>query len=87
MNNGGGDAAHVYGDTALDLLLLLFARMRGEAALRDTDVFCYVAINFIHQLMNSIHHLDTHFHPQTLIGPLSAVPRPIAAIKYSFESA
>ena len=37
--------------------------------------------------LNSIHHLDTHFHPQTLIGPLSAVSRPIAAIKYSFESA
>ena len=46
----------------------------------------YVALNFIHHLMNSIHHLNTHFYPQTLIGPFSAVSRPIAAFEYSFES-
>ena len=47
----------------------------------------YLAVHLLHRLMKINRYLDTRFHSQTLSGPLSAVSRPIAAIKYSLESA
>ena len=42
-------------------------------AQHDASVDTSVAMNFIHQLINCIHHLDAHFRFQSLNGQLSVV--------------
>ena len=68
--------------------ILSMFNMFSGGALERMSIFAlgimpYISASIIMQLMNSTHLLDTPVHPQTSVGPFSAVSALIVTIKYA----